>query len=109
MSPVALVTGASRGIGAAIAKALALDGADIIVQYRTSEEEAGKVAQAIRAVGREALVVQADVRDKQSLKQMKDLLERAGWSPTIVVHSAGAAYYGLLNDMEDDEWDDLMD
>lgn len=67
---VALVTGASRGIGRGIALELAAEGADILVNYRSHPEEAQAVADAIVGMGRRALIWQADVADRTAVEQM---------------------------------------
>ncbi len=111
MKRVALVTGASRGIGAAVARQLASDGADVVIQYAASIEAAQAVADTCRSFGVNALALQADLRSKQSTGRLKEQLERLDWTlntPNIVVHCAGIAHYGLLEDTEDQIWDDLM-
>jgi len=67
---VALVSGASRGIGKGIALRLAEEGADVVVNYRSHAAEAGQVAGAIAALGRQALVWQADVSDRAAVERM---------------------------------------
>lgn len=67
---VALITGASRGIGRGIALTLAEEGADIIVHYRTHPEEAQEVADAVAAFGQRALLWQADVADRDAVEEM---------------------------------------
>jgi glucose 1-dehydrogenase len=67
---VALVTGASRGIGKGIALRLAEEGADVVVNYRSHAAEAGQVADAIAALGRQALAWQADVSDRAAVERM---------------------------------------
>lgn len=69
---VALVTGASRGIGQGIAQALGAAGAKVVVNYRSHADEAEAVAATIRAAGSEALVWQADVADRDAVKRMVD-------------------------------------
>lgn len=67
---VALITGASRGIGRGIARSLAAEGADIVVHYRTHPEEAQEVADAVEALGQRALLWHADVADRSAVEGM---------------------------------------
>ena len=87
---VALVTGASSGIGHAIALACAQAGADVVVGYRTSEQGANEVAGAIRALGRRAQVVQADTSDPQDVERLaRDAVHTLG-RVDAWVNNAGA-------------------
>jgi NAD(P)-dependent dehydrogenase (short-subunit alcohol dehydrogenase family) len=70
----ALITGADSGIGRAVALAFAREGADVIIAYHTSDEDARDSAQAVEAAGRRAVVVQADIREEE---ECKSLIERA--------------------------------
>ena len=96
----ALVTGASRGIGRAIAEELAGAGASVVLGYRTGEAEAEELAVAIG--GR---AVQADVSDAESAKA---LVEAAG-DIDILVNNAGLTRDGLLARMSDDDWHTVID
>ncbi|MDJ0772244.1 MAG: SDR family oxidoreductase [Mastigocoleus sp. MO_167.B18] len=73
---VALVTGASRGVGASIARMLASAGADVVINYRSKSHRAFEVADAIRANGRKALLTQADITDESEMTQMMKLVEK---------------------------------
>jgi 3-oxoacyl-[acyl-carrier protein] reductase len=105
---VALVTGGSRGIGAAVARQLASGGIDVAIQYHEATEAAESVASDCRDFGSQAVILQADIRAPSSIAQFKIQLDRMGWTPNIVVHCAGLAHYGLLEDIEEHVWDDLM-
>ncbi|TJY43125.1 SDR family oxidoreductase [Cohnella pontilimi] len=104
----ALITGGSRGIGAAAARGLASDGCAVVIQYYASGEEAERVAADCRRWGVRAETVYADVRDADSLMALKTRTAEWGLSPDILVHSAGTAFYGLLEDSGEEVWDDLM-
>lgn len=104
----ALVTGASRGIGAAIARRLAADGLDVVLNFRSANQAAEAVAADIRAVGREAELLPFDVTDRAAAKQaLEDLKERRG-SPYAVIVNAGIVRDGLLMWMPDDAWDEVL-
>jgi len=106
---VAVVTGASRGIGRAIAIALARNGADVVVNYVGRAEAARDVAETIKKYGREALVVKADVADaKQVEEMMKATLDKFN-HVDILVNNAGITKDGLLLRMKDEDWDSVLD
>lgn len=99
MSSVALVTGASRGIGAACARKLAADGWKVIVNYRTSKEKAETIADEIGG-----FAVCADVADeKQTAAMFEQITERFG-GVDLLVNNAGIAHIGLLTDMTYEKW-----
>ena len=85
---VALVTGASRGIGAAIADSLANEGAAVVVNYHKSEEHAGKVARKIQEKGGKALPLRADVTDESAVEQMVQAAAEAFGLIDILVNNA---------------------
>jgi 3-oxoacyl-[acyl-carrier protein] reductase len=90
-SRIALVTGASRGIGKSIALALASAGADIAVNYNSSSAAAESICEQIRAKGRNTLPVQADVSKTQDVDRLVSTIERELGPPTILVNNAGIA------------------
>lgn len=106
---VALVTGGSRGIGAAIAVALARAGADVAVNYRQRAEAANAVCAEITASGRKALPVQADVSRAQEVTGMVREVERSLGSVDILVNNAAIAQPRPLEEITEAEWDLILD
>jgi 3-oxoacyl-[acyl-carrier protein] reductase len=86
---IAIVTGASRGIGAAIARRLAKDGATVIVNYAGKAQEAESVVRAIEAAGGRAITAQADVSDPKAVARMFDSAEASFGGVDILVNNAG--------------------
>ncbi len=105
---VALVTGASRGIGRAIALRLAQDGARVAVNYQSQEEAAAQVAAAICQQGGDAFVVQADVSQAPQVSAMMEAVIARWGRIDILVNNAGITHDGLLLRMEEESWDQVM-
>lgn len=104
----AVVTGASRGIGRAIALELANNGANIIVNYSGSEAKAEEVVGEIQDLGVKAVKIQANVADEESVKQlMKQAIKEFG-SIDILVNNAGITKDNLLMRMKEDEFDQVI-
>jgi 3-oxoacyl-[acyl-carrier protein] reductase len=102
---VALVTGASRGIGRAVAFALAEIGADVAVNYRERAADAQAVADAIRSTGRRALAVAADVSDGTEVAKMLHSIEAALGPVDVLVNNAGMAIIRGVDDLTEAEFD----
>jgi 3-oxoacyl-[acyl-carrier protein] reductase len=104
----AIVTGASRGIGREIALELARQGANVAVNYSGSEAKANETVEEIKALGRDAFAVKADVSDSEAVTaMMKDTLEKFG-SIDILVNNAGITRDNLLMRMKEEEWDEVI-
>lgn len=106
---IALVTGASRGIGAAISVALAEAGADVAVNYRERENRAASVADTIRENGRRALIAAADVSNGAEVKRMVDAITAELGAIDILVNNAGIGRKATPDDLTEAEWDATID
>ena len=105
---IALVTGASRGIGKAIALHLAEEGAQIIVNYAKNSEKAKEVVAAVESTGGKALAMQADVSCWQEVEKMVDSIYEKFGRIDILVNNAGVNRDELLISMEKKDWDAVI-
>lgn len=105
---IAIITGASRGIGAAIARRLAKDGHNIVINCASSVEKAEQVAQECRALGVQAVPMQWDVSDHAACeKALAEIKEKLG-VPTILVNNAGITRDGLMVRMKEEQFDAVI-
>ena len=105
---VALVTGASRGIGQAVAVELAKAGADVIVNYIGNEAVAQETVEKVEALGRKALKIKTDVGNADEVQAMVDEAHAAFGHIDVLVNNAGITRDGLLIRMKDSDWDDVL-
>ena len=106
---VAVVTGGSRGIGAAIARGLAGAGASVLVNYQSNGEAAGKVVAEIEAAGGKALAIQADVSQAEQASALLKAAADAFGRVDILVNNAGITRDQLIMRMSEADWDDVQD
>ena len=109
MSKTAIVTGASRGIGRAIALKLAQDGYNIVVNYSGSQERAEAVAKEVQAFNVEALIVQANVAEADDVKKLIDTTLETFGTIDVLVNNAGITRDNLLMRLKEDDWDAVID
>ena len=102
---IALVTGASRGIGRAVALALARAGADVAVNYRERSSDAIDVVDAIHALGRRAIAVQADVSRGDAVNDMMRTVEHSLGIVDILINNAGIATFHDIDALTEEDFD----
>lgn len=107
---VAIVTGASRGIGAGIAKKLAFDNFAVVVNYAGNQQKADEVVNDIKAAGGEAIAVQGDISNSQDVAYLFDTAEQEFGGVDVLVNNAGVQTPTLTNiaDTDDDLYDRLF-
>ena len=105
----ALVTGASRGIGKSIAICLAKEGAEVIINYSSSLENAKKVVSEINSFGGKAYPLQADIADENSVNELIKTVLNKNNKIDVLVNNAGITKDGLLMRMKTDDWQKVLD
>ena len=106
---VAIVTGASRGIGYAIAKRFAEEGARVVINYKNSEGAARKLLREVRAAGGEGIVFGADVSNAGQVQRMVKAVMRRYGRVDILVNNAGVMFTETFLDAPDGVWDETID
>ena len=107
-SKVAIVTGASRGIGAAVAERLARDGFAVVVNYAASSGPAETLVRAIESKGGRAFAAKADVSDASAVRGMFDAAERAFGGIDMLVNNAGIMKFAKVADCDDAAFDEQI-
>ncbi len=105
----ALITGGSRGIGAAVARRLAADGYEVVVNYRTGEAAAAQVVEEIRSAGGEAVAVGFDVADREATQESIDRLLAEPTPIAVLVNNAGISQDAAFPAMNGEQWDAVID
>ena len=105
----ALVTGASRGIGKGIALALATQGADVAINYHSSQEEAEKVVSEIKRVGQDSFSLQADVSNSPQVAKMFAEVKNKWGRLDILVNNAGILKFANFEEISEEDWDKILD
>jgi 3-oxoacyl-[acyl-carrier protein] reductase len=104
-----LVTGASRGIGRGIAEELGAHGAEVVVNYRSSEAEAYEVVDAIEDAGGSAIAVQGDVADMEAVEGMCERVHDAFGRVDVLVNNAGITVDKKFENMTREDWDRVIE
>lgn len=108
MRRIALISGGSRGIGAACVRAFAQDGYAVVFLYNRSAGKAEALVQALRSEGRDVTAYPCDVSDPQQVAATVAYILRTFRRIDVLVNCAGIAHIGLFTDMTEDEWDRLF-
>lgn len=104
----AVITGSSRGIGRAIAIRFAEQGADVVINYVKGRAEAEEVAEIVRGLGRQAVLVEGSVADSQAAKRVINAAADSFGRLDVLVNNAGVTRDGFLMLMKESDWDDVM-
>src|SRR5579871_733721 len=105
---VAVVTGASKGIGAGIAKELAAEGAAVVINYASSKKEAEQVVSEIKASGGKAVAVQGDVAKGQDVKRIFEETKNAFGRLDVLVNNAGVYQFAAIDEITEEHFHRLF-
>lgn len=106
---VALVTGAAKRIGRSVALRLASEGADVVVNYRSSKNEADEVVAQIRAIGRRAVAIRADVAKRADVTAMFAAVEKEFGGLDVLVNNAGIFFAAKFEELTEEQWGNILD
>lgn len=106
---VALITGAAKRLGRSVALRLASEGADVIVNYRSSKAEADEVVAEIAAIGRRAFGVRADVAKRADVAALFAAVEKEFGKLDILVNNAGMFFPARFEELTEEQWDTILD
>ena len=104
----AIVTGSSRGVGASVALAYGREGADVVVNYTSSEGPANDVVEQIKAMGQNAVAVKADVAKPEDCQALVDAAVNGLGGLDIIVNNAGFTRPAMLHKMDESQWDAVL-
>lgn len=104
----AVVTGSSRGVGRTVALAYAAEGADVLINYSSSEGPAQELVGEIQAMGRKSVAVRADVASKAEVENMMSVAKETFGRVDIVVNNAGFTRPSMLHKMSEEDWDAVL-
>jgi len=106
---VALITGSSRGVGSAVALGFAKEGAKVIVNYTSNEKAANEVAEAIKQIGSQAIVVRGDVAKREEADSLVQAAIDEFGRLDILVNNAGFTRPAMMLKMTEEQWDEVLD
>ncbi|MEA5001924.1 MAG: 3-oxoacyl-ACP reductase FabG [Christensenella sp.] len=109
MNRTVLITGASRGIGRATALAFAKEGYNVLINYRTHEQDAQELRDGLRALGASAEMVYADVSKREDVDEMFAYARELFFRVDVLVNNAGVAQQKLFSDITESDWDRMFD
>ncbi|ELZ26374.1 beta-ketoacyl-ACP reductase [Natrinema limicola] len=104
-----VITGSARGIGRGIAEHLGAEGANVVINYRSSEDDAYEAVDAIESAGGSAVAAQADVSDRAAVEHMREVCHEAFGQCDVLVNNAGITADKQFTEMSREEWDRVMD
>lgn len=105
---VALVTGGAKRIGRSIVEKLAAEGADVVINYASSQDEAENLASVVRRLGRRSLAIHANVARKNEVQRMFQTIEREFSRLDILVNNAGMFFAADFMDLTEEQWDSIL-